>query len=64
MTPNIREIGNVVKQMQVVAGTMRSPSSGAPQYNQAAADIVKQGIEQKQEQRKWSAPFKDNNKPL
>lgn len=62
MNPNIREIGNVIKNMQVIGTTNRAIN--APQYNQAAADIVKQGIEQKIEQKKWSTPFKDNNKPL
>lgn len=66
MNPNIREIGNVIKQMQVVGGASNAPKigQGAPQFNQAAADIVKQGINQKLEQKKWSVPFKDNNKPL
>lgn len=58
MNPNIKEIGNVVKQMQVIG-----MASKAPNFNQAAADIVKQGIEQKLEQRKLSSPYKDNNKP-
>lgn len=66
MNPNIREIGNVIKQMQVVGGSSSNPSmtGNAPKYNQAAADIVKQGIDQKQAERKWSAPFADNKKPL
>lgn len=59
MNSNIKEIGSVVKQMQVIGMASRAPS-----FNQAAADIVKQGIEQKLEQKKWSTPYKDNNKPL
>jgi hypothetical protein len=39
MNPNIREIGHVIKQMQVIGAVSNSPS-----YNQAAADIIKQGI--------------------
>ena len=39
MNPNIREIGNVIKQMQVIGAVSNSPT-----YNQAAADIVKQGV--------------------
>lgn len=62
MNPNIKEIGNVVKQMQVVSGAMRSANS--PKYNQAAADIVKQGIEQTRQEKKWSTPFKDDHKPI
>lgn len=42
MNPNIREIGGIIKQMQVIGG-----ASKAPNFNQAAADIVKQGIEDK-----------------
>jgi hypothetical protein len=64
MNPNIKEIGNVVKQMQVIGMASNSPSMNAPKFNQAAADIVKQGIDQKQADRKWATPFKDNNKPL
>ena len=64
MNPNIKEIGNVVKQMQVIGMASTSPSMNAPKFNQAAADIVKQGIDQKQADRKWATPFKDNNKPL
>lgn len=64
MTPNIREIGNVVKQMQVLGMSQTGPSFNAPKFNQAAADIVKQGIEQKIEQRKFNSPFKDPNKPV
>ena len=66
MNPNIREIGNVIKQMQTLGGSSNSPTVhiNAPKFNQAAADIVKQGIDQKQAERKWSVPFKDNNKPL
>lgn len=66
MNPNIREIGHVIKQMQVVGGSSPSPTINvnAPKYNQAAADIVKQGIDQKRQDTKWSTPFKDNNKPL
>lgn len=66
MNPNIREIGNVIKQMQVVGGVSANPSltGNAPKFNQAAADIVKQGIDQRREEKKWSVPFNDNNKPL
>ena len=39
MNPNIREIGNVIKQMQVIGAVSNSPT-----YNQAAADIIKQGV--------------------
>jgi hypothetical protein len=39
MNPNIREIGNVIKQMQVIGAVSNSPT-----YNQAAADIVKRGV--------------------
>jgi hypothetical protein len=46
MNPNIREIGSVIKQMQVVGATSR-----APNFNQAAADIVKQGIQDKNDAR-------------
>lgn len=46
MNPNIREIGSVIKQMQVIGGTSR-----APNFNQAAADIVKKGIEDKNNQK-------------
>ena len=42
MNPNIREIGNVVRQMQVMGAVSNSPT-----FNQAAADIIKQGIEDK-----------------
>lgn len=56
MTPNIREIGNVVKQMQVLGMSKTGPSINAPKFNQAAADIVKQGIQQKQDQRKFNIP--------
>ena len=44
MNPNIKEIGNVVKQMQVIGMTSNNPSMNAPKFNQAAADIVTQGI--------------------
>jgi hypothetical protein len=64
MNPNIREIGNVIKQMQVIGGSSSNPSMNAPKFNQAAADIVKQGIDQKREERKWGVPFNDNKKPL
>ncbi len=57
MNPNIREIGNVVKNMQVVGASMRGPNINAPQFNQAAADIVKQGIQQKvNSQTKFNMP--------
>jgi hypothetical protein len=64
MNPNIREIGNVVKQMQVVGGTMR-----APNFNQAAADIVKQGVEDKNAARQnytpqLTRPITQPKKPL
>lgn len=59
MNPNIKEIGHVIKQMQVIGASSKSPT-----FNQAAANIVKQGIDQKMEEKKWSAPFKDNQKPL
>lgn len=62
MNPNIKEIGNVIKQMQVVGGTVRSPN--LPEYNKAAADIVKQGIDQKREEKKWTVPVADNKNPL
>jgi hypothetical protein len=42
MNPNIREIGHVIKQMQVMGAASNSPT-----FNQAAADIVKQGIQDK-----------------
>lgn len=42
MNPNIREIGGIIKQMQVMGAV-----SNAPTFNQAAADIVKQGIQDK-----------------
>lgn len=57
MNPNIKEIGHVIKQMQVLGG-----SSKAPTFNQAAANIVKQGIDQKREEQKQNVP--QNHKPL
>lgn len=39
MTPNIKEIGHVIKQMQVIGAVSNSPT-----FNQAAADIIKQGV--------------------
>ena len=57
MNPNIKEIGHVIKQMQVLGA-----SSNAPTFNQAAANIVKHGIEQKREERKQASPT--NHKPL
>lgn len=59
MNPNIKEIGHVIKQMQVLGAT-----SNAPTFNQAAADIVKQGIEQKREEQRFNSPLKDNRKPF
>jgi hypothetical protein len=55
MNPNIKEIGHVIKQMQVLGG-----SSKAPTFNQAAANIVKQGLDQKREEQ--NVP--QNHKPL
>ena len=57
MNPNIKEIGHVIKQMQVLNVT-----SNAPTFNQAAANIVKQGIDQKREEKKQAAPY--NHKPI
>jgi len=57
MNPNIKEIGHVIKQMQVLNAT-----SNAPTFNQAAANIVKQGIEQKREEKSQITP--QNRKPL
>ena len=37
-------------------------SSNAPTFNQAAANIVKQGIDQKREEKKQAAPY--NHKPI
>ena len=64
MNPNIREIGNVIKHMQVVGA-----SSRAPNFNQAAADIVKQGIEDKNNARlnytpQLSKPISEPKKQL
>lgn len=64
MTPNIREIDSVIKQMQVLGMSQTGPSINAPKFNQAAADIVKQGIQQKQDNRKTNYPLQDNNKGL
>jgi hypothetical protein len=41
MKPNIKEIGNIVRGMQ-------EDQKSAPNYNAAAAQIVQQGIEDKQ----------------
>lgn len=57
MNPNIKEIGHVIKQMQVLGA-----SSNAPTFNQAAANIVKQGIDQKREEKRQASP--QNGKPL
>jgi hypothetical protein len=57
MNPNIKEIGHVIKQMQVMGA-----SSNAPTFNQAAANIVKQGIEQKREETKYNSQLKDSRK--
>jgi len=53
MNPNIREINDIMKQMQVIGGSADYSNHicQVPQYNQAAADIVKLGIKQKQEQK-------------
>jgi hypothetical protein len=64
MNPNIKEIGHVIKQMQVIGAT-----SNAPTYNQAAANIVKQGIEDKNNARlsynpQLSKPLSEPKKPL
>jgi hypothetical protein len=64
MNPNIREIGNVIKQMQVIGAVSNSPT-----YNQAAADIIKQGIEDKNAARlnytpQLSRPITTPKKPL
>lgn len=64
MNPNIKEIGNVIKQMQVIGATSR-----APNFNQAAADIVKSGIEDKINARlnytpQLSKPITTPKKPL
>jgi hypothetical protein len=64
MNPNIKEIGNVIKQMQVVGAVSNSPT-----FNQAAADIVKQGIVDKTNARmnytpQLSRPITTPKKPL
>jgi hypothetical protein len=41
MKPNIKEIGNIVRDMQ-------QDQKNSPNYNAAAAQIVQQGIEDKQ----------------
>ena len=64
MTPNIREIGSVIKQMQVLGMSQTGPSINAPKFNQAAADIVMQGIQQKQNQRKFNIPKDDSSNKI
>jgi hypothetical protein len=64
MTPNIKEIGSVITQMQVLGMSQTGLSMNAPKFNQAAADIVKQGIQQKQDQRRFGIPTDNSNNKL
>jgi hypothetical protein len=59
-TPNLSEIGKIVREMQADADAKHK---AANEFNQKGADIVKQGIEDKQRAKGWpvtpSAPVSE-----